>query len=41
MTKKIYLETFEKCPGSLCFSILLLFQIPSNFYTEAANGGVL
>ena len=22
MTKKIYLETFEKCPGSVCFPLL-------------------
>ena len=22
MTKKIYLETFKKCPGSLCFPLL-------------------
>ena len=22
MTEKIYLETFEKCPGSLCFPLL-------------------
>ena len=22
MTKKIYLETFEKCAGSLCFTLL-------------------
>ena len=22
MTKKIYLETFKKCPGSLCFTLL-------------------
>ena len=27
MTKKIYLETFKKCPGSLCFT-LLMYQIP-------------
>ena len=24
MTKKIYLETFKKCPGSLCFPLLKL-----------------
>ena len=23
MTKKIYLETFKKCPGSLCFTLLV------------------
>ena len=23
MTKKIYLETFEKCPRSVCFPLLL------------------
>ena len=23
MTKKIYLETFKKCPGSLCFPLLV------------------
>ena len=23
LTEKIYLETFEKCPGSLCFPLLL------------------
>ena len=22
MTEKIYLETFEKCPGSVCFPLL-------------------
>ena len=22
MPEKIYLETFEKCPGSVCFSVL-------------------
>ena len=22
MTKKIYLETFKKCPGSLCYRLL-------------------
>ena len=22
MTKKFYLETFKKCPGSLCFQLL-------------------
>ena len=24
MTEKIYLETSEKCPGSICFSLLPL-----------------
>ena len=24
MTKKIYLESFKKCPGSLCFTLLLM-----------------
>ena len=24
MTKKIYLETFEKCAGPLCFTLLFL-----------------
>ena len=23
MTEKIYLETFEKCPGSLCFPLFV------------------
>ena len=23
MTKKIYLEPFKKCPGSLCFTLLI------------------
>ena len=26
MTKKIYLETFKKCPGSLCFPLLASYQ---------------
>ena len=25
MKEKIYLETFEKCPGSVCFPLLFLF----------------
>ena len=25
MTKKIYLKTFKKCPGSLCFTLLILY----------------
>ena len=27
MTKKIYLETFKKCPGSLYFTLLFSFYI--------------
>ena len=33
MTKKIYFETFKKCPGSLCFP--LLYKLPS--YTFIKN----
>ena len=25
MTEKMYLETFEKCPGSVCFPLLALY----------------
>ena len=25
MTKKIYLETFEKCAGPLCFTLLIFY----------------
>ena len=28
MTKKIYLETFKKCPGSLCFTLLVTRYFP-------------
>ena len=27
MTKKIYLETFEKCPGPLCYTNSFFFII--------------
>ena len=30
MTKKIYLETFKKCAGSLCFTLLIIFKIFKN-----------
>ena len=30
MTKKIYLETFEKCPGSVYFPLLMHFLCTSN-----------
>ena len=30
MTKKIYLETFKKCPGSLCFTLLSPIATYSN-----------
>ena len=33
MTEKIYLETFEKCPGSLCFPLLwILFKVKIEFF---------
>ena len=34
MTKKIYLETFEKCPGSLHFTLL-------NFDIREHHNGLL
>ena len=39
MTKKIYLETFKNCPGSLCFTLLtyLLYIIASNLLGETIS----
>ena len=31
MTKKMYLQTFEKCPGSLCFTLLSFLQYLKNY----------
>ena len=40
MTEKIYLETSEKCPGSVCFPLLmnLLFFFLVFFLKEKTDG---
>ena len=37
MTEKIYLETFEKCPGSLHFPLLTLAMATFVGYTGLQN----
>ena len=34
MTEKIYLETFEKCPGSVYFPLLMHFRVSPLSYTS-------